>query len=464
MSGRLSKAELLEWRRAREWLALGITRCGNTFFDWGKRTYVMGIINVSPDSFSGDGLSTVDAALAQARGFAEQGVDIIDIGGESTRPGSESISVGKELQRVIPVVERLSGEIRVPISVDTYKFEVAKRALDAGAHMLNDIWGLKMEPKLAELVAERGVPIVLMSNQRDKLKKNIVPAVIADLKRAVDLALDAGVSWENIIIDPGIGFGKTVEQNMELVRRLDTLKVLGRPILLGTSRKSMIGQMLESPAEQRLEGTAASVAIGIARGADIVRVHDVKEIVRVCRMSDAIVRDRKKLDVATAYLGLGSNLGDRGLNLAWALKLLAERVKVEQISSIYETEPMGYEPQPLFLNTVCRINTGLTPEQLLCLAKEIEIKIGRIPSFRNAPRPIDIDILLYNDKIVTSRNLTIPHPRLAERAFMLVPLAEIAPKLVYPGSGKMVGELLDNLGAVAGVCRWAVAGDVMNRR
>jgi 2-amino-4-hydroxy-6-hydroxymethyldihydropteridine diphosphokinase len=164
----------------------------------------------------------------------------------------------------------------------------------------------------------------------------------------------------------------------------------------------MIGQMLESPAEQRLEGTAASVAIGIARGADIVRVHDVKEIVRVCRMSDAIVRDRKKLDVATAYLGLGSNLGDRGLNLAWALKLLAERVKVEQISSIYETEPMGYEPQPLFLNTVCRINTGLTPEQLLCLAKEIEIKIGRIPSFRNAPRPIDIDILLYNDKIVTA--------------------------------------------------------------
>lgn len=252
----------------------------------------MGIVNVSPDSFSGDGLDSVDAAIAQARRFVAEGADIIDVGGESTRPGSEPIPVEEELHRVIPVLEQLAKEITVPLSIDTYKFEVARQALDAGAHMINDIWGLKREPRLAELAAKKGVPIILMSNQRDKPKRNIVYAVISDLKKSVDLALEAGVPWDNIIIDPGIGFGKTLEQNLELVRRLDELKVLGRPILLGTSRKSIIGLVLDLPPEQRLEGTAASIAIGIAKGADIVRVHDVKEMVRVCRMSDAIVRAR----------------------------------------------------------------------------------------------------------------------------------------------------------------------------
>jgi dihydropteroate synthase len=253
----------------------------------------MGIINVSPDSFSGDGLDTVDAAVAQAQRFAVEGVDVLDVGGESTRPNSAPITVDEELRRVIPVLERLVGKIEVPLSVDTYKFEVARRALDAGAEMINDIWGLKQEPRLAALAAERGVPIILMSNQRDEPRRNIVPAVIVDLKRAIDSALDGGVPWENIIIDPGVGFGKTLEQNLELVRRLDELKTLGRPILLGTSRKSMIGLVLDLPPEQRLEGTASSVAIGIARGADIIRVHDVREMMRVCRMSDAIIRGRR---------------------------------------------------------------------------------------------------------------------------------------------------------------------------
>ncbi len=252
----------------------------------------MGVVNVSPDSFSGDGLDSVDAAVAQARCFVADGVDIIDVGGESTRPGSAPIPVDEELRRVLPVLERLANEITVPLSVDTYKFEVARQALDAGAQMINDIWGLKQEPRLAELAAERGVPIILMSNQRDKPRRNIVTAVISDLKRSIDLALEAGVPWENIIVDPGIGFGKTLEQNLELVRRLDELKVLGRPILLGTSRKSMIGLVLDLPPEQRLEGTGASIAIGIAKGVDMVRVHDVKEMMRVCRMSDAIIRGR----------------------------------------------------------------------------------------------------------------------------------------------------------------------------
>jgi dihydropteroate synthase len=253
----------------------------------------MGIVNVSPDSFSGDGLSTVESAVTQGKRFAQEGVDIIDVGGESTRPNSSPISIDEELSRVIPVLEKLAGEVKVPLSVDTYKYGVACRALDAGAVMLNDIWGLKAEPRLAELAAQRDIPIILMSNQRDKQQRYIVPAVIADLKRAIDLALDAGVSWENVIVDPGIGFGKTLEQNLEMVRRLDALKVLGRPILLGTSRKSMIGLVLDLPADQRVEGTAASVAIGIANGADIIRVHDVPEMMRVCKMSDAIVRGRR---------------------------------------------------------------------------------------------------------------------------------------------------------------------------
>lgn len=290
MSGHLSKAALLKWREERGWKSVGETRCGGVTFRWGERTYVMGIVNVSPDSFSGDGLSSVDAAVERARRFVAEGADIIDVGGESTRPGSSPIAVEEELRRVIPVVERLAGELKVPLSVDTYKLEVARRALDAGAQMINDIWGLKMEPGLARLVAERKVPIILMSNQRDKPQRRIVPAVISDLKRSIDMALDAGVFWENIIIDPGIGFGKTLEQNLELVWRLDELKVLGRPILLVTSRKSMIGLVLDLPPEERLEGTAASVAIGIAKGADMVRVHDVRQMVRVCRMSDAIVR------------------------------------------------------------------------------------------------------------------------------------------------------------------------------
>jgi dihydropteroate synthase len=292
MADRISKASLAAWRKARGGDSPDVTRCGNTTFRWGEKTYIMGIINVSPDSFSGDGLSTVDAAVAQAERFVVEGADILDIGGESTRPNSAPISIDEELRRVIPVLEKLAGKVKVPLSVDTYKYEVARRAVAAGVDMLNDIWGLKQEPRLAGLAADRGLPMILMSNQRDKPQKNIVQVVLSDLKRAIDLALDAGVPWDNIIIDPGVGFGKMLKQNLELVHRLDEIKVLGRPMLLGTSRKSMIGLVLDLPPEQRLEGTAATVAIGIAGGADIVRVHDVKEMMRVCKMSDAIVRGK----------------------------------------------------------------------------------------------------------------------------------------------------------------------------
>jgi len=209
----------------------------------------------------------------------------------------------EEVRRVVPVVEKLATEISVPLSVDTYKLEVARQALNAGANMINDIWGLQKQAGLAELAAQKGVPIVLMSNQRDSPCQHIMSAVISDLKRAIKQALSAGLPWENIIVDPGIGFGKTQEQNLEILQRLEELKMLGRPILLGSSRKSFIGWVLDltpeqrsnkvtfvPPGDQRLEGTAATTAIGIAKGADIIRVHDVKEMARVCKMSDAIVR------------------------------------------------------------------------------------------------------------------------------------------------------------------------------
>jgi dihydropteroate synthase len=282
-----------------------VFRCGKTEFRWGERTYVMGIVNVSPDSFSGDGVSDIEMAVAQARRFVEDGADILDVGGESTKPGSSHISVEEEIKRVLPVIERLASKINVPISIDSSKYEVARQALEAGASILNDQWGLKTEPKLAELAAKRNVPIILMSNQRDRggydagvgrdtaYYEDVMVEVIASLQKNVAVAQQAGVPKENIIIDPGIGFGKTWQQDIEIIRRLKELKTLGLPVLVGTSRKSLIKMVLNLPANQRVEGTAATVAISIANGADIVRVHDVKQMVRVCKMTDAIVRGIK---------------------------------------------------------------------------------------------------------------------------------------------------------------------------
>jgi len=266
----------------------GITRCGNSLFRWGERTYIMGIINLSPDSFSGDGCTTLEAALQKARGMVEDGADIIDVGGESTRPDAKPVSVDEEIQRVIPFISSIAGRIRAPVSIDTYKCEVALQALEAGACMLNDISGSSVESGTVKLAAEKDVPIVITSNQRGQKVTAIVDAVMSQLKDMIDRAVGAGVRPENIIIDPGIGFGKTVEQNLEIVRRLGELKTLGRPVLLGTSRKSFIAAVAGPSPEERALGTAASIAIGISRGADIVRVHDVRQMKLICRMSDAI--------------------------------------------------------------------------------------------------------------------------------------------------------------------------------
>ena len=281
---------------------LGITRFRNGEFRWGERTYVMGIVNVSPESFSGDGLADVSDAVDQAKRMAEEGADILDVGGESTKPGFKPISVEEELRRVVPVVEEISASVHVPVSVDTTKYEVGLQALRAGAALLNDQWGLKRDSRIGELAAEWRVPIILMSNQRDKggfdasaqrdgsSYQDVLAEVLSSQRTSLETALTIGVPEDNVILDPGIGFGKTWQQDIEIVRRLGEMKALGRPILLGPSRKSLIKMVLSLPAGDRVEGTAVVVAIGIANGADMVRVHDVKQMVRVCKMADAIVR------------------------------------------------------------------------------------------------------------------------------------------------------------------------------
>jgi dihydropteroate synthase len=269
--------------------------------EWGQRTYVMGIINVTPDSFAGDGIveesltpeEIIIRAVAQAQRFVAEGATMIDVGGESTRPNFAPVSLEEEVGRVIPIIQALCSKLPpdVLISIDTYKAEVARQALNAGATIINDIWALRHDPAMAALVSERAVPVILMANMRGVQKHEIVSDVMRFLARSIDTALAAGVEWERIIIDPGIGFGTTPQENLILLRRLGELRTLGRPIMLGVSRKSTIGLVLGGlPPRERVEGTAAAVAFGIAQGADIVRVHDVREMVRVVKMSDAIMR------------------------------------------------------------------------------------------------------------------------------------------------------------------------------
>jgi dihydropteroate synthase len=263
---------------------------------WGERTFVMGILNVTPDSFSGDGLlaaaDPVEAALAQARQMVDEGADLLDVGGESTRPGHERVEAAEEVRRVVPAIREIAAALPgVPLSIDTTKAEVAAAALDAGARWLNDVWGVGDDPAMRRLAAERGAPIVLMHNRVvAHYERPVVEEVVADLERAVARALREGVREDAIVVDPGIGFGKTAEHNLELLRDLARLRTLGLPVLLGTSRKSTIGKVLGLPPDDRLEGTLATTALGVAAGVDVVRVHDVRPNVRVARMADAIIR------------------------------------------------------------------------------------------------------------------------------------------------------------------------------
>ncbi|WCK54650.1 dihydropteroate synthase [Aneurinibacillus sp. Ricciae_BoGa-3] len=255
-----------------------------------KRTVVMGILNVTPDSFSDGGrFNTIEQALEHARQMVADGAEIIDIGGESTRPGHEPVGEEEELQRVIPVIERLSREIEVVLSIDTYKAKVASEAIRAGAHIVNDVWGAKADPLMPEVMAELDVPVILMHNRNNKEYTDFMRDALQDIQESIYIARQAGVRDENIILDPGIGFAKTYKHNLEMMYKLDRLVMLGYPVLLGTSRKTFIGNALGLPVEERMEGTAATVVLGIERGCRIVRVHDVKPITRLCRMMDSML-------------------------------------------------------------------------------------------------------------------------------------------------------------------------------
>ena len=277
------------------------TRIGARLFEWGSRTYFMGIVNVTPDSFSGDGLlatvagrggAAVEAAVIQARRMVSEGADILDVGGESTRPGHEPVPAAEEAARVVPVIAAIHEELPdVPISVDTSKAEVAAAALAAGATLLNDIWGVGGDAAMARLAGERQVPLIVGHNRQAARYSDFVAELIADVQAALDRAQKVGVPRQNLIVDPGFGFGKTPEQNLQALRHLAELRALGHPVLLGTSRKSTLGRVLGGvPVEERLEATLATTALGIAAGVDIVRVHDVLPNVRSARMADAIVR------------------------------------------------------------------------------------------------------------------------------------------------------------------------------
>ena len=273
----------------------------NFSFDFSKKTYIMGVLNITPDSFSDGGLYfDKSVAIKRAIQMVEDGADIIDIGGESTRPGSESITIDEELRRTIPVIEALTREIKVPISIDTYKSEVAMAALDSGASMVNDISGLRFDPKMSEVVSEYKVPVVIMhikgrpkDMQQNPVYEALIPEIMDYLRCGIAIATRSGISDNKIIIDPGIGFGKTSDHNLEIINKLREFTSLEKPILIGPSRKAFIGKILgDAPVTQRLEGTAAAVAISIMNGANMIRVHDVKEMAKVAKIADAVKKGK----------------------------------------------------------------------------------------------------------------------------------------------------------------------------
>ena len=267
------------------------TQIGGKSFSWGSRAYVMGILNVTPDSFSDGGAhQTVEAAVTHAKRMIQEGADIIDIGGESTRPSHTPVSSKDEIERVVPAIQAIRTAVPgMPLSIDTMKAEVARTAISAGAAMVNDVWGFRQDRDMARVVAQAGIPCCLMHNRMDPVYENLLDEVCADLMESVRIAREAGIPDENILLDPGIGFGKTREQNLLLLRHLDRIRALGFPVLLGTSRKSVIGMTLQLPVEERLAGTLATTVLGISMGADVIRVHDVRENVQACRMAEAIL-------------------------------------------------------------------------------------------------------------------------------------------------------------------------------
>jgi dihydropteroate synthase len=427
----------------------------------------MAVVNVTPDSFSGDGVGgDVAAAVELARRFDEAGADLIDLGGASSRPGAPPLDPAEERRRVLPALAAVRAATTLPISVDTCHAEVAGPALDAGADLINDIHGLRFDPELAKLAARRQAPVVAMHNQRGRECRDVAADIRRGFEESLRIAREAGVDPGRIILDPGFGFGWTPAQNLEMVRRLPELWDLELSLLIGVSRKSTIGAVTGTAVEDRVEGTAAAVALAIAGGVDIVRVHDLPQMLQVTRVADAIVRPPRPgmadapppgSDRVAVVLALGANLGDRLANLRAATELLGQHgVTVTARSSVWETEPVP-PGQPRYLNAVVAARTALAPRELLAALKAIERQLGREPGPRWGPRPIDLDILFYDALRLDTPELTIPHPRLTERAFVLAPLAEAWPGDL-PVLGRSASELLRETGS-EGVTR---TGDALS--
>ena len=431
--------------RRREYIAPSMTLRGREF-RWGSRTYVMGIINASPDSFSGDGVGMdADRAAALGKQMEADGADWLDIGGESSRPGAEELDPAEEMRRVLPCIEAVRAVTGLPISIDTYHPRVAREALLAGADAVNDIWGLRRDPEMARVVAEAGAGLVAMHNQRGREFQDIVGDIRRGFEATLAICRASGIDGDRIVLDPGFGFGWTVQQNLEMLRRLPELSSLGYPLLVGPSRKSTVGHVLgDAPATERMGGTAAAVAFSIAAGADVVRVHDVAEMAKAARMSDAIV-GRGEFGVTRVVIALGSNLGDRLANLrAGVAALEAREIRVTARSSVWETAPVPAD-QPAFLNAVVAAETSLRANELLAALKEIEHALGRRPERHWGPRPIDLDILFYGDERIKTSELQVPHPRILERNFVLAPLADIV-QGGWPLLGTSATEALKSIG------------------
>lgn len=392
-------------------------------FVWGRRTLVMGIVNTTCDSFSGDGVLG-DDACAHGELLAQAGADLLDVGGESTRPGSRPVDLQTELERVVPVVSKLRAKLNLPISVDTTKPTVLRAAVAAGADLLNSVHGCA--GGLLEEAARLGVPMVIMHNQPPG-DGDVVEQVADYLLTSAQSALAAGLPAEHIILDPGIGFKKTAAQNLELLSQLHRIKQLGFPVLVGTSRKSTIGLLTARQVTDRAFGTAASVTLSVAAGADIVRVHDVASMVDVIRVSDAIVRS-SRLPASTVAIGIGSNLNEPQAQVTRAIERLASLGRVLKVSSLYKTKAWGFTDQADFINAAALISVKLSPYELLNCLQQIEQEMGRTETFRWGPRIIDLDILAYEELSIREPRLTLPHPEMHSRPFVLIPLCEIAPQ------------------------------------
>ena len=420
---------------------------------------LMGILNVTPDSFSDGGRhSDLAAAVARARAMTADGAAIVDVGGESTRPGHVPVPEDEELRRVVPALEALSADLDAPISIDTSKAAVAREAARLGACVINDVWGLQRDPGMADTVAETGTAVVIMHN-RDAADPalDILDEVERFFERSLNLAAGAGVPFGRILLDPGVGFGKTRQQNHACIWNLDRFRRLGAPILVGLSRKSFIGGIIDAEVDRRLPGTLAADTIALMRGASVLRVHDVVEnraalavfMALKAAAAPPLAAAPKDDGKARIILALGGNVGDKAESLRRALRAIASEPGIEltAVSRLYRTAPWGKTDQDWFVNACALGRTSLKPEALLQRVKRLEVELGREPAVRWGPRVIDIDLIAYDEVTLKTERLTLPHPELFNRAFVLVPLTEVAPDLII--AGVRVGDAAARLGAEA---------------